>query len=108
MGRFAVALLPPPGADSQGATLTLQFALPTGVMDKSKTVKLSATVQNIPVGEQTYKTTGDYTFTADVPANLLKAKAVTVEFALDPFLPAGLVDARELGVVFLSAGLQKK
>lgn len=108
MGRFAVTLKPPMGAAERGATLVLRFTIPDAVLQKTKVMTLSALVQNTPVGKETYKSAGEYTFNADVPPNLLKGEAVNVDFSLDQFLPAGAVDARELGVVFVSAGLESK
>ena len=110
MGRFAVTLKPPMGAAEQGAAVVLKFSIPDAVLQKTKTktMTLTASVQNTTLGKQTYKSAGEYTFTADVPANLLKSEAITVDFSLDQFLSAGAVDARELGIVFVSAGLESK
>jgi hypothetical protein len=108
MGRFAVTLKPPMGAAEQGAAVVLKFSIPDAVLQKTKSMTLTASVQNTTLGKQTYKSAGEYTFTADVPANLLKGEATTVDFSLDQFLPAGAVDARELGIVFVSAGLESK
>jgi hypothetical protein len=65
-------------------------------------------VQNTPAGKQTYNAAGEYTLDVEVPATLLKEDAVTVEYVVDPFIPAGKVDARELGLVFVSAELNAK
>jgi hypothetical protein len=65
-------------------------------------------VQGTPVGKKTYTSSGEATFATDVPASLLKGDAVVVEYAMDRFLPAGAVDARELGLVFLSTGFESK
>jgi hypothetical protein len=108
MGQFSVTLKPPAGAAANGAVLVLKLALPEAVQQKTKTATVTAMVQKETVGKQTYTSPGEYTFRADVPASLLKADAVTVDFALDHFLPPGAVDARELGVVFISAALESK
>jgi hypothetical protein len=108
LGRFAVTLKPPVGASERGGTLTMKFSLPDAVLAKTKTMTISASAQNTPLGKQTYKSPGEYTFTADVPASVLKGEATTFEFTLDQFLPAGTVDARELGIVFVSAALESK
>jgi hypothetical protein len=108
MGRFAVTLRPPMGAAENGATVVLKFSIPDAVLQKTKAMTLSASVQNTQIGKKTYNSAGEYSFTADVPANLLKGEAATVDFSLDQFLPTGTVDARELGVVFVSAGLEPK
>jgi hypothetical protein len=108
MGRFVVTLRPPAGSAEKGATLSLKFTLPEAVLNKVKSTSLSATIQNTAIGSRTYDKPGEYTFTADVPPALLKGDSVTVEFSMDRFLPAGAVDGRELGLVFVSTGLEAK
>jgi hypothetical protein len=108
MGRFVVALRPPAGSSDRGATLTLKFTLPQPVIDNVKSTTITASIQNTAVGSQTYSKAGEQTFTADVPATLLKGDAATVEFTMDRFLTAGTVDGRELGIVFVSVGLEAK
>jgi len=108
MGKFAVTLRPPAGSAEKGATLALKFSIPDAVLKKMKSTTLSASVQGTPVGNKSYTAPGEYTFTTDVPAALLKGDAVVAEYSLDRFLPAGAVDARELGVVFISTGLESK
>jgi hypothetical protein len=108
MGRFAIALKPPAGAKEKGAVLVLKFTIPDSLLQNSKTETITVRVQNTEVGKQVYKAAGEYTFTADVPAALLKDDTVTAEFVLDPYLAAGTIDARELGVVFVSAALEAK
>ena len=59
-------------------------------------------------GLVTYTTAGDHTYSKDVPASALNTDAVTVDFALDKFLPPGTVDQRELGIVVTSIGFESK
>ena len=108
MGTFAVTLHPPTGAAERGATLTSKFSLPEALFQKIKATTLTATIQQTSIGSNTYHQPGEYTFRADVPPEFLKGEAVTIQFALDQFLPAGAVDGRELGAVFLFAGLEAK
>lgn len=108
MGRFSLLLLPPAGASKKGATLTLKFTIPDAVIRNLKFTEVSVLVQSTPVGRQTYTEVGEYTLQVDVPATLLKGDAINVECVVNPSLAAGVVDARELGVVFLSAGLEAK
>ena len=108
MGNFAVTLLAPPGARERGATVTLKFSIPDSVIERLKKTTLSASIQKTPIGSTTYATAGEQIFRADVPAALLKGEAVNVEFSLNPFLPAGSLDGRELGVIFVSASLEAK
>jgi hypothetical protein len=108
MGKFALTLQTPEGAGTKGATLVLKFSAPEVVMQKLKKTALSASIQNTVVGSSTYTSAGEHTFRADVAPTLLKSEAITVEFALDPVLPAGTLDGRELGVIFVSAALEPK
>ena len=108
MGKFVVTLRPPAGSADKGATLTLKFTLPEAVIDKVKSTTITATIQNTTVGSKTYSKPGEQTFTADVPATLLKGDAATVEFSMDKFITAGTVDGRELGMVFVNVGLESK
>jgi hypothetical protein len=108
MGRFAVTLKPPAGANQKGATLALKFTLPDAVTSHLKTTTLTASVDGTQLGTQTYNAPGEYTFTADVPASLFTSDALTVDFALSNFLPAGTADGRELGVVASTISLDAK
>ena len=51
---------------------------------------------------------GPYTFTADIPAELLTKDSVTVDFSLDKSIPAGAMDQRELGVIATWVGIESK
>ena len=108
MGHFAVTLQSPAGAKERGAVLVLKFSVPDVVLQKLKKTTLTAIVQKTAVGSATYTSAGEQTFRADVPAALLKSDAANIEFSLDPFLPAGALDGRELGIVFVSASLEPK
>jgi hypothetical protein len=108
MGKFVVTLKPPAGSADKGAKLTLNFSLPEAVLDKVKSTTLTASMQNTNLGSQAFSKPGDHSFTVEVPPTLLKTEAATAEFAMDRFLPAGTVDGRELGLVFVSVGLESK
>ena len=108
MGKFSVTLRPPKGAAERGAALQLKFSVPDAVLEKLKTVTLTANVNGTAIPGETYSKAGDYTYARDVPATALNAEAVTVNFALDKFLTPGSVDQRELGIVVASIGLEAK
>jgi hypothetical protein len=108
MGTFAITVRPPSGAAEQGAKLTAKLSMPEAVLQKVKQPTLTASIQKKPIGSHTFTAPGEFTFAAQVPPELLKNDAVTVEFSLDPHLPAGALDGRELGLVFVSAGLAPK
>jgi hypothetical protein len=107
-GSFAVALRPPHNAAMKGATLHLRFALPEAILTRLKTVSLSASVNGAPLSPETYTQSGDFDYAREIDSKLLQGDAVNVEFTLDKFVPAGLIEQRELGVIATSAGLEAK
>jgi hypothetical protein len=108
MGQFSVALRPPRNAALKGATLHFKFTLPEAVLSKVKTVSLSASVNGTALSPETYTQAGAFDYSRDVDAKLLAGDAVNVEFTLDKFLPAGMVETRELGVIATSVGFEAK
>jgi hypothetical protein len=107
-GSFAVTLKPPAGAAQKGAVLTLKFAVPDAVIDRLKSITLSATVNGKPLPPETYAKSGEYTYSRDVPAGELSGDAANVEFTLDKYLPASAQDARDLGVIMTMVGFEAK
>ncbi len=108
MGKFSVTLRPPLNAPQKGATLVVKMNIPEAIMGQVKSTTLTANVNGAAIASETYTKAGDYTYSKDVPASALGADAVTVEFALDKFLPPGAADQRELGVVVSSIGFEAK
>ena len=107
--RFSVVLRPPPGAAERGATLTMQLAVPDAVISKLKAVSVSGNIGATQLTPETYTEQGPYTYTRDIPANLLNGEALRVDFKLDKSLPPGTGgDQRELGVIVSSVGLEAK
>ena len=107
-GRFSVVLRPPASAATKGATLQLKFAIPDVAMEKFKTVSLSGYVNGTPLTPETYTKAGQYTYTRDVPGNLLSGDVARVDFSVDKTLPPTPADRRELGVVASLVGFQAK
>ena len=97
--HFSVVLAPPPGAAQKGAKLVFHFTLPETEISKLGPITLTASIagQNLP--PQTYSSAGDYVFERNVPATLLTAPAVNVDFQTDKSLPPTGTDQRELGLV---------
>lgn len=108
MGKFSVTLRPPLNAPQRGATLVVKFAIPDAVLSHTKSMTLSANVNGTQIPGETYSTPGDHTYSKDVPSSALASDAVTVDFALDKYLPPGTVDQRELGIVVTSIGFEAK
>jgi hypothetical protein len=103
---FTVTLRPPAGSAAQGATLTFALSIPQVTVDKLKSVTLAAFVNGTALAPETYARGGQYEYRRAIPPNLLKGRAVRVEFHLDKSLPPADGDARELGVVARSVGLE--
>lgn len=107
-GTFSVVLRPPLAAAQRGGTLSFAFSIPEVVIQKLKSVTLAASIGSTKLKSETYAKPGGYTFTADVPVELLSKDSVIVDFALDKSLPPGAVDLRELGVIATAVGLESK
>jgi hypothetical protein len=104
--RFAVALRPPLGAAAKGAVLTLKLTVPPVVIEKERSVTLSAAIGGSALPPETYSKAGEYTYRRTVPAGALGGDTVRVDFELDKAMPPSGGDERELGIVVLSAGLE--
>jgi hypothetical protein len=105
---FTVSLRPPAGSATQGAALIFALSIPQVTVDKLKSVTLSASINGTALAPETYAHDGQYEYKRDVPPNLMKGRAVRVEFHLDKAMPPAGGDARELGVVARSVGLESK
>jgi hypothetical protein len=105
---FTVSLRPPAGSAAQGARLIFALSIPQATVDKLKSVTLSASINGTALAPETYTHDGQYEYKRDVPPDLLKGGAVRVEFHLDKSMPPAGADARELGVVARSVGLESK
>jgi hypothetical protein len=105
--NFSALLRTPLAAAQRGATLNFAFSVPDVVTQKLGDIKLTASVNGMPLKSADYKSAGAYVFTADVPASLLASEAVKIDFSLNKSLPPE-VDKRELGIVASSVGLASK
>ena len=107
-GDFSVVLATPRGASTRGATLVFTFYLPDVILSRTGPISLTASVNETEVGMKTYGTGGPQRFSAIVPAELLKESPVAVDFHLDGYVPAGILETRELGVIADAVGLESK
>jgi len=107
-GKFSVVLRPPRTAVAKGATLQLKFSVPEVVIVKLKAMSLSASVNGTPLSPESYTQPGEFTYTRDVPANLLVGESAKVDFSLDKTMPPSGGDQRELGVVVTTVGLDPR
>lgn len=108
MGKFAVALRPPRNASVRGATLHLKFVIPPAVIDKIKTTSIGASISGTELSKETYTQPGEFDYSREVEGRLLPGEAVNVEFSMDKFLTAGMVEQRELGLIVTSVGFEAK
>ncbi len=106
--KFSVSLRPPIAASQRGATLTFNFSVPEIVAQKVGSFSLIATSGATTLKSEKYSRSGSYTFTADVPADLLTKDSISIDFALDKSLPPSPEDHRQLGVIAVSVGLESK
>ena len=108
MGKFSVVAKAPAGAGQKGATLLVKFVIPDVEIDKLKSMTLSASANGTKLEPETYTTGGQHVYTRDVPAAAMQGDAVTLNFALDKFLPPSGEDSRELGVIMSTVGFEAK
>ena len=107
-GQFAALLKPPAGAETKGATLVFRFAIPDVVIQQLRPLTLAVSVGGSALSPETYTTSGQQTYSRDVPAAALKGDSVLVEFSLDKHLPPQGLDQRELGVIASMIGFEAK
>jgi hypothetical protein len=108
MGQFSATLRPPLHASERGAKLILNLGVPEPVIQKLKSIQLSASVDGVALPAETYTKPGGYVYSREVPAQALAKRVVTVSFALDKCLPPSDADRRELGVVVTAVGFESK
>ncbi len=106
-GKFSVQLRTPPAA-SNGATLALSFTIPDVVIQKLKTITITASIAGMDLKSQPYDTAGPYTFNADVPASLLTGESVNVDFTVDKTMRPDGGDKRDLAIIANSVSLSPK
>jgi hypothetical protein len=105
MGKFSIALKPPPSASGRAGKLTVNLSIPDAVIGAVGPVTLSGFLDGKRLAQATYASAGEHTFEADVPAAAMGSEAVVFDFELDKYLKPGTVDSRELGLVVSRAGL---
>jgi hypothetical protein len=105
-GAFEVVLKTPPGAAQKGATLTLSLVVQDTILKQVRSQTLTAAIGATTLKSEKYTDPGNHSFTADVPAALLSADTLTVDFSLDKPLPPGPADRRELGVIVTAVALE--
>jgi hypothetical protein len=105
---FTVSLRPPAASAAQGAKLVFALSIPGVVIDKLKSVTLAASINGTALAPETYAHDGQFEYKRDVPSSVLAGNAARVEFHLNKSMPPAGGDARELGIVARSVGLESK
>jgi hypothetical protein len=91
---------------TKGGRVTLRCVVPEALVARVGPPTLTATLNGGVLGTQKWTTPGEYVFSVPVPPGQLETGSLTVDFALDKFLAAGQVDARELGLIVSSVALE--
>jgi len=107
-GKFSITLQAPGGAAQKGAVLELKFVLPGPVINKTGPVTMSAILDGNALPPEKFEKEGAQIFRRDIPAAVFRGPSVNVEFTLDKFLAAGVVEERELGIIVQTAALMAK
>jgi len=108
MGRFTLMFRVPPAASAKKTTLVLRGTAPEPVIQRLGTVTLTALLAQDPIGQVTISKPGPFTLEAGVPPAALQSETVTVDFVLDKYLSAGILDPRELGIIVSTAGFETR
>lgn len=103
--RFTVALLTPPGADKNGAWLSLKLYIARPSIKALKAITLSAQIGGAALRPETYTADGIYEYRREVPASALNTSVVEVNFTVDKFLAR---EADKLAILIMTVGLQSK
>lgn len=107
-GQFSVLLGVPKGAAANGGVLKLKFTIPQAVLDKVHQQTVSASLRGKALGPETYSVSGVQTYSRPIPPELLTGQGVEVDFTVNPVLPPGSADMRELGVIATSIAMETK
>jgi hypothetical protein len=106
--RFSVVLRSPRDAAQKGALLQLKFVVPEPVVKRLGAVALEASIGDKSLGKESYTQDGEFTYVRQVPPELLQADPVRVNFWVDKALPPSPTDARQLGLIVTTVGLELK
>jgi hypothetical protein len=108
MKNFTVTLRPPAGSAEKGAALELKFTIPDVMFNRVGAMTVDAHVNGQDLGPEKYPSAGVFSYKRDVPAALLGAPAVAIDFSVDKGLPPSDQDTRELALIVSSIGLLPK
>lgn len=95
-------------ASTGPARLNLKIYVPDASIQRLGQVTLTARLGVHDLGPQTFHESGQYTYERDIPAAWMTPGGNRFDFALNKALPPSAEDARELGIVVVSASLEPK
>jgi hypothetical protein len=90
------------------ARLILRLYVPDVSIQKLGSITLTARLGNLMLAPQTFRQAGQFSYERDLPAGSLKPGENRFDFALDKALAPSAQDARELGIVVVSAALEAR
>ena len=105
--RFAVILASPPGADTRGARLVLDFNLPDASITSLHELTVTARINHVSLAPETFNTQGPHQYQRDVPASAFQNHDVTLDFSVDKFLTPPN-DGRNLALIVTAIALEPK
>jgi cephalosporin hydroxylase len=100
---FALSLDPP--SDTKPVWLEMDFSVPQEQFEKSAAVTVTAKVNGIEVGKQTYPKPERFLFAAKVPAEALRQRPATIEISADH--SARSPEGQTVGLIAMSVGLKE-
>jgi hypothetical protein len=101
--RFAITF-----AGEGAARLIVQVYVPDASIQKLGQLTLRARLGDHDLAPQTFRTPGQYAFEREVPAGWMRPGGNRFDFSLDRSLAPTAQDARELGIVVVSAMLEMR
>jgi len=107
-GEFSIVLATPRGASTRGADLVFGFHIPDAILRRTGPVTLTAYLNAAEVGARTYTAAGAQRFSAMIPPELLRQSPLAIDFHLDRYIPRGVLESRELGVVAYTVSLESE
>lgn len=103
--RFSVVLRPPPEARSRVTRLSLNLFVPQMQIDRLGPLTLKAEVGSCALAPQTFRASGSYSYTREVPKSEAVSNVLPVRFSFDHANTHVPGDARELAAIVKSVGV---
>lgn len=103
--KFSLYLRVPSATKLSQPALVVKLFIPDVEIGRLKSMTLSAAVNGVALGPETFTSAGRQVYARSIPPAALAKDPARVEFALDKWLPAGGQEGRELGIAVTFAGL---